>query len=177
MPRVTMEAVLMFGRLVEARKLGSLVTSQARRRMGWTSGAVGAMAALAAARELAMLRLRLGRVASGTAGARRRTRVGLMTLQALRVARRRAARFRRVAARAPSGLRSAVRFVTVRARGVAGQRSVLLGSVARGAAGLGRGMMRQAGMAIVAVLVPNALGGGGHLGAVATAAQAAIGLG
>jgi hypothetical protein len=54
---------------------------------------------------------------------------------------------------------------------------MLLGGVAGGTAGLGRGMMRQAGVTIAAILVPLALADCADLGCMATIAKAAIGLG
>jgi hypothetical protein len=135
------------------------------------------VAAKAAASELAMLGVSLRRVAAGAGGGSRRTGVRLMALQALGMALGCTASLLRVAAFARCSARAAVRLVAFSAFGVPGQDSVLFGGVARGAVGLGRGVMWQALMATVAVRVTSALGDSAQLFGVAAVAQAPIGFG
>jgi hypothetical protein len=177
MTGMTVHAVLVLGRLVQASQLRGLMTGRA----GWgrrrTGGSVRTMTAKATASELAMLRVRFGRVARRARSPSRRPAVRLMTLHALRVTLRRAVRFRGVAAFTRRRLRTAVRFVTVGTLRVPCQHRVLLGRVARRAAGLSRRMMRQARVALATHLVPNALRHRADLLRVAAVAKAAVGFG
>lgn len=137
---------------------------------------MGAVAAQAADIKLAVFGVRLRGMAAGARRSSRRPRVRLMTLQAFLVAGWRAVGLWRMAAFAGSGLCTAVRFVAARALRVTCQRRVLLCSVAGGAAGLGSGVMRQAGVATVAVRMPYSLGDCAGLRCVATIAKTAISL-
>lgn len=77
--RMTVQAVLVLGRLVEPGKLGGLMTRQTSWRRSDALGTVGTVAAHAADRKLTMLRVCLRRMARRASGTSRRPGVRLMT--------------------------------------------------------------------------------------------------
>ena len=135
------------------------------------------VAAETATGELTVLGVSFGRVATGAGDGCRRAGVRLMALQALGMAHRRTLGLLGVAAFARCSARAAVRFVAVGACGVPGDYGVLFGCMARGTAGLGRGMMWQAVVATAAVLVALAFGDGADLFGMAAIAQIPVGFG
>lgn len=152
---VTARAVLMLRFLVQARKHARLMAartrggpSHARRAMRAVTGGAGLYA-------LTMRGLRFRGMAAGTADFRRRSAVRLVAALAILVTQRCALVFLRVTVLATDPERSAVWLVAARALGVAAAHFRVLPRVAR-ITGLceGFGSMWQAGVAVLASVVP-----------------------